>query len=937
MKPGIPWSVKGIEQQARAAAKQAARQSGMTIGEWLNSVILESAEGGDDLERRYRRPAYRPKPLPGSDQEHGEGVTLRLEEIAEQLHTIARQESDTAVARQTSPEDEAALRAIVERLDAYEQQTSSALGVMQEKLDDVAERLWRLPAHEAAGHQGAGAKLPQRAADVPGYQALEEALRHVIEHIELSETRTRDTIKSLQDRLAETTGRSGGEPTDAVALANLEQRVAELAERMTAADASEPNDMAEVREAEQRLRSAVEEAKELSGTVGSDPAVAQLRLDLEQLAATVSQGSGHAIAELNERVQHVEAALKSQFIGRDEETLRQVASLGERLAATEQRLEHLATIEQSVAQLAQSLEASRTETAPGEGSGQPSGASPELKALEDGLKAVRASAAVADRRTQETLKAVHETLEQIVDRLAELEADDEPDGKASDHEPSSKLAEQPDAEAAEAPVEQAAEDSARDAAMPDGESGVTPDPEEARRGEDESDDKTAAGAENEAADLTGEATPAEPVTGDALSGDSESATPQAQFQAHHAPANDAGGHSEPAGAPIREDYIAAARRAAQMAARDQRSLASGFNKFSRRMSGADAQPAKPTDRSPPRRGLAAKLFGRGRAAKSADTPQPDAKLPPDAKTTKRKRLIFAGLVLLVAVSAYAAHRHAGSIPNFNLLGGTLFDPLATPAETEAPRATQTPRDTPPAGSTTRHSPAAASPPDAGAVASQAATVETLSQQIGPESLRQAAVDGDAVAQFVVAMRYLEGKAVARDEERAAYWYAKAAEQGLAAAQYRLGSMYEHGRGMPADLQLARMWYERAAESGNVTAMHNLAVLYVEAGAGQQYQLAASWFTKAAERGLKDSQFNLALLHEQGLGLPRNRQHAMFWYSLAAAQGDQEAALKAKELGSALSADAAKWVEARLAAWRPLPVDREANLVPDGDPSWQELS
>jgi localization factor PodJL len=206
----------------------------------------------------------------------------------------------------------------------------------------------------------AGPKLPQRAADVPGYQALEEALRHVIEHIELSETRTRDSIKSLQDRLAETTDRSGGEPSDAVALGNLEQRVAELAERMTATDAPEPNDLAEVREAEQRLRNALDEAKKVSGTVGSDPAVEQLRLELEQLAATVSQGSGHAIAELTERVQHVEAALKSQFIGRDEGTQRQFAALGERISLTEQRLEHLATIEQSVAQLAQSLETSRT-------------------------------------------------------------------------------------------------------------------------------------------------------------------------------------------------------------------------------------------------------------------------------------------------------------------------------------------------------------------------------------------------------------------------------------------------------------------------------------------------------------------------------------------------------------------------------------------------
>ena len=53
MKPGVPWSVKGIEAEAREAAKFAARRSGMTLGEWLNSVILDQADDKDDLERRY--------------------------------------------------------------------------------------------------------------------------------------------------------------------------------------------------------------------------------------------------------------------------------------------------------------------------------------------------------------------------------------------------------------------------------------------------------------------------------------------------------------------------------------------------------------------------------------------------------------------------------------------------------------------------------------------------------------------------------------------------------------------------------------------------------------------------------------------------------------------------------------------------------------------
>ena len=44
MKPGIPWSVKGIDPETREAAKDAARRSGMTLGEWLNTKILETAD-----------------------------------------------------------------------------------------------------------------------------------------------------------------------------------------------------------------------------------------------------------------------------------------------------------------------------------------------------------------------------------------------------------------------------------------------------------------------------------------------------------------------------------------------------------------------------------------------------------------------------------------------------------------------------------------------------------------------------------------------------------------------------------------------------------------------------------------------------------------------------------------------------------------------------
>lgn len=38
-----PWSVKGVDPEAREAAKIAARKSGMTVGAWLSQMIRQSA------------------------------------------------------------------------------------------------------------------------------------------------------------------------------------------------------------------------------------------------------------------------------------------------------------------------------------------------------------------------------------------------------------------------------------------------------------------------------------------------------------------------------------------------------------------------------------------------------------------------------------------------------------------------------------------------------------------------------------------------------------------------------------------------------------------------------------------------------------------------------------------------------------------------------
>jgi len=106
MKLGVPWSVKGIRPEARETAREAARRSGMSLGDWLNSVILHSAAdiedddsdeaGGedvsavhaklDDLTRRIDRlgrspEAYAP-PHIRNDFENRASLTHRLEHYA---------------------------------------------------------------------------------------------------------------------------------------------------------------------------------------------------------------------------------------------------------------------------------------------------------------------------------------------------------------------------------------------------------------------------------------------------------------------------------------------------------------------------------------------------------------------------------------------------------------------------------------------------------------------------------------------------------------------------------------------------------------------------------------------------------------------------------------------------------------------------------------
>ncbi len=255
-------------------------------------------------------------------------------------------------------------------------------------------------------------------------------------------------------------------------------------------------------------------------------------------------------------------------------------------------------------------------------------------------------------------------------------------------------------------------------------------------------------------------------------------------------------------------------------------------------------------------------------------------------------------------------------------------PAAASAPTPAPRRVDAPSNLP----TLARQPRA----DAGAV--DAAPVGSIQSPanvaIPTAALEKIAVQGDAAAQFELAARYADGNQTPRDLKAAARWFEKSAAKGLAPAQYRLGVLFERGLGVDRDIAIARTWYERAAETGNVRAMHNLAVLLADGGGKPDYAAAARWFRKAAEYGVRDSQYNLAILYARGMGGPQDLVQSYAWFAAAADQGDADAAKKRDDVASRFDAKTMERAKALAGAYQPKSPEPAANDVTPPAGGWQ---
>ena len=106
-----------------------------------------------------------------------------------------------------------------------------------------------------------------------------------------------------------------------------------------------------------------------------------------------------------------------------------------------------------------------------------------------------------------------------------------------------------------------------------------------------------------------------------------------------------------------------------------------------------------------------------------------------------------------------------------------------------------------------------------------------------------------------------------------------AKGALAKAQFALGYLNDEGIGKKEDNQKAIFWYQKAATQGLPEAQYNLGLLYADGGKDiiVDKRQAFYWYQKAVENGELRANYQLAKLYEKGEGVAKDKAKAMQMY------------------------------------------------------------
>lgn len=969
MSSGGPWSVKGIDPRARARAKTAARKQGMTLGEWLNRVILDdndpaAAQWDDALEafpgfdgdiandddRLLRAMINRLSDRIEKTEQASSSTLSELDKAITQLATnvakVAQRqgakldETDKSIDSVNRSQGEIADR--LRKLETSVSQTSGAdTKAIHATVMKLARRLYehendvsaRLHEHEQTGGIAARELIEDTNKRVDKLESRADNLKEFTERVENSERRTHDTARTLETSFAR------------------------LDERLRALETRNTNDNVELERRFERLQDDVSrivtDLRDQVGSAGSRvedsdrrqaDSMARLGDDISRLAQAIDQRltESERRAEearqdrrseetLNHRIDEVRHENKESMRRMAEEVTRLGRSLADRIQRSEER--STKAVEQVTDRMADAIERIEQNRPDREAELEDRLRQSEERTasrIEDALQGVQDKLAAVRDETEETLTPVQRAMTALADRLEAIENRD----TASETETPGENADAEQSERAKPVVETSGDDPF------DFDAPLGPPPQA---------EIPVSSFDSGKADpfLTNEPfVPNAPVLREPL--------PAAAAQT--APAQTAPASGQ---VPHGETRRQKRRRLAEERAHQQ---------------AATSTPA-PQSRTAPQTPAQPRPAAKAGATADADflaaareTTRTTAYTPYERENRplkfSRATLVAIPLMALVALGGAGAILIWGALQGED--GSTIADArsddafiaqveagLTAPTQ-EADAADETPEPT--TADTTAASQAPATPPrdqvaDATATITPSpepietdtasTSVERSTRDSAPTgaasiasgtTLESAAADGNPVARYQLGMRQLE----AGDLASATILLRRAAEQGVPAAQYRFAKLLETGEGVELDLEAARRWTERAANAGHRRAMHNLAVMYYYgSGAPRDFETAARWFQEAALLGLGDSQFNLALLFESGQGVPMSLADAYAWYMISANDSDPTAGERALALEEMLEPEALSQARQVAQSFQPRPIDAQANGLYQG-PAWDRI-
>ncbi|MFT4955146.1 MAG: localization factor PodJL [Brevundimonas sp.] len=857
MSAAAPWSVKGIEPKAREIAKDLARRSGMTLGEWLNQMILDDEDDGvTPLPRRHQAAPRddRRSRLRRLDDAYGRDETLdrvaaSVEMIADRLEASERR-STTAIAGVDQ-----AVSGLMHRIDGVDEQFRA----QGRRIDDIAEelreghrRLRRFENDTGPQTTEAFKKVETALGTLAGrFYDLEERQRTGFIELRGRADKAEDAVSrvSSSEILSQVGARlDAAQSRTTDALRALEQSFAGLDQRMRAAEsrprAEGPSEAARFEKLAETLSRQVETNRaEMMRRL--DSAAAEGRIDKieravlaigEQVQAS-ERRSAQAVEAMGKEVLRIAQNLNQRMVKAEDDGGRRFDALGQDMTrrveqdmaklaqGVEQRLirsedRHALAIEKlggEITRISERLaeritESERRSTQALDDIGE------RLKRSSDKIEQQydRASGELAERMRQSeerTAKLLAEARESIEKRVGERPA--EPAAPVDQPTPDWRAAAFPDAFGDEDPM-----------AWPGDDLAETPAP-------------TAAAAAEPFARLPAEPEPEPEVVAAPADPQPSASQPPVQTMAQPAPFAAFGGADVADALDAGDDYAAETEFVTPAPAQRISATRDTINAARAAMSTPEPEPAKSGG------------FGLKRGGKSRLQERMDRQSRREGGTVKK------AFMASVAVAALA-----GAVFGYTrLTDGSTLGPRGQGDEEPTLLAAAMLPDT-----------------DAAARPAEASEAQTLYEQ--------------AVAQLDAG------------EDSGVETLTRAANLGHAPAQFHLARLYEGGEnGVSQNAAEARIWTERAAQGGEVRAMHNMALYLFDGVGGDRSQVqAVRWFRQAAERGLTDSQYNLGRIYEQGAdGVAANAGEAYKWYLIAGRAGDEQAQADADRMTGELSA------------------------------------